>query len=125
MASPPTFNIKFREESGQKQALANNFRRSPTPAEAVAWRLLRGKQIHNLKFRRQQVISGFIVDFYCQAILLAVEIDGSIHDTPERKLQDREREQALNALGVRVMRIPNRKVTRYEFQRRIAVFLQD
>jgi very-short-patch-repair endonuclease len=48
----------------RKLALARSFRRQPTPAEAAAWLLLRGRRILGLKFRRQQVVAGFIVDFY-------------------------------------------------------------
>ena len=51
-------------------------RRQQTPAEAVLWRHLRAHQLGGLSFRRQQVIRGYIVDFYCHQRRLAVEVDG-------------------------------------------------
>jgi very-short-patch-repair endonuclease len=59
-------------------------------------------------FRRQQVIRGFIVDFYCHAAGLAVEVDGPIHESHAD--EDRERDQALGVAGIRVLRIQNQDV---------------
>ena len=62
-----------------KVALAKANRHQPTPAEAAAWALLRNRRCLGLKFRRQHVIRGFIVDFYCPELRLAVEVDGTVH----------------------------------------------
>ncbi len=59
-----------------KVALAKGNRHDPTAAEAAAWVLLRDRRCLGLKFRRQHVIRGFIVDFYCAELRLAVEVDG-------------------------------------------------
>src|ERR1700679_3510922 len=72
----------------RKLALARRFRREPTPAEAAAWQLLRGRRILGLKFRRQHVIAGFIVDFYCASLRLVLELDGGIHDHPVQAEND-------------------------------------
>ena len=51
-----------------------------TPAEKILWQHLRAKRFNNLKFRRQQVIKGFIVDFYCHSLESIIEINGEIHN---------------------------------------------
>jgi len=59
-------------------------------------------------FRRQQVIAGFIVDFYCHKTALVIEVDGDIHDLqPE---EDARREKALNELGLQIVRFKNEDV---------------
>ncbi len=68
--------------TNDKRALARSMRREPTRSELEAWHLLRDRRCLGVKFRRQQVIRGFIVDFYCPALRLALEIDGPIHDEP-------------------------------------------
>jgi very-short-patch-repair endonuclease len=59
-------------------------------------------------FRRQQVIAGFIVDFYCHKAALVIEVDGDIHDL--QKDEDAKREKALRELGLRVVRFRNDEV---------------
>ena len=75
---------------------------NPTPAEAVLWSWLRRRQLNGFKFRRQHIIAGFIVDFYCPALQLAVEVDGPIHRYQPR--QDEHRTQILQARGVKIIR---------------------
>ena len=60
--------------------LARSFRRVSTGAEAALWKVLRGRRLGGLKFRRQHPVDGFMVDFYCAERRLIVEVDGSIHD---------------------------------------------
>ncbi len=55
---------------------AKSMRQSSTDSEQLMWQLLRGKQLMNLKFRRQHVIKPYIVDFYCHEIGLVIELDG-------------------------------------------------
>ncbi len=55
-------------------------------------------------FDRQRPIDQFIVDFYCKALHLAIEIDGSSHDSPEAQVRDYQRQVRLEALGVRFLR---------------------
>ena len=59
-------------------------------------------------FRRQQVIQGFIVDFYCHRAGLVVEVDGDIHDL--QKDEDERREKVLSEMGLRVVRFGNEVV---------------
>lgn len=58
-------------------------------------------------FDRQKPMDQFIVDFYCKALALAIEVDGSIHDSPEAKRRDQERQLRLEQLGVHFLRFSN------------------
>jgi very-short-patch-repair endonuclease len=66
---------------------------------------LRRNGLDGFHFRRQQVIEGFIVDFYCDAAKLAIELDGSVHE--EQWKYDESRDKAIALRGVRVLRISN------------------
>ena len=61
-------------------------------------------------FRRQQVIAGFIVDFYCHKAALVVEVDGDIHDLQQE--EDARREKVLSEMGLRIARFRNEEVMR-------------
>ena len=87
---------------------AKEMRRQMTPAEKILWEHLRANRLHGLHFRRQQIIDGFIVDFYCHAASLVIEIDGKIH---EQQIEyDLERDQVLTVRGLRLLRIKNEEV---------------
>ena len=88
--------------------LARQMRREPTPAEELLWQKLRQKQLLGFKFRRQQAIDRFIVDFYCAEARLVVEVDGEIHDYTQQ--EDRIRQEFLQGLGMRVLRFRNEDV---------------
>lgn len=81
---------------------ARKLRRNMTTAEHVLWRELRGKQM-GIRFRRQEPVSGYIVDFYAPRIQLAVEVDGPVHN----ELDDVSRDLRLARLNVQVMRFTN------------------
>ncbi len=89
---------------GAKLSQAKLFRRRMTPAERRLWQAIRNNLL-GLHFRRQQIVSGFIVDFYCHSASLAVEVDGPSH---ERNADyDAERDQVLAGLGIHVLRVTN------------------
>ena len=88
--------------------LRKSLRNNMTPAEAVLWRALKGRQTGGLKFRRQQGIGPFILDFYCPERMLAIEIDGSSHDY--KYDYDEERTVFLHQQGIRVIRFTNQQV---------------
>jgi very-short-patch-repair endonuclease len=94
--------------SGDKLALARAMRAMPTEAEAVLGSALRGRRLGGWKFRRQHVIAGYIVDFDCAELWLAVEVDGAVHEV--RRADDHQRDDHLALLGVRVVRLPNADV---------------
>ena len=88
--------------------IARELRREPTASEALLWEALRGRGLHGHKFRRQQPIGAFVVDFYCDEAALIVEIDGPIHR--QQRAADQERQHILEALGLRVLRVAAEQV---------------
>jgi len=89
---------------------ARELRKKQTPAEEAMWAMLRNRQLANLKFRRQHQIGDYIVDFFCAERGLIVELDGSVHDTPERMKADKKRDAYLRSLGHTVLRFKNHQV---------------
>ena len=71
-------------------------------------RSLRRNALANLHFRRQQVIAGFIADFYCAAARLVIEIDGDSH--LGRKVYDSQRDNVFDELGMRTLRLKGESV---------------
>jgi len=88
----------------EKLERAKELRREMTPAEKLLWQEVRAKKM-GVRFRRQQIIQGFIVDFYCHQAGLVVEVDGDIHDLQQE--EDARREKALSELGLRIVRFRN------------------
>ena len=78
-----------------------------TPAEATLWKFLQRSQLEGRKFRRQHSIGNYILDFYCPAERLAVELDGEHHFTPAGQARDQVRNAYLNSLNIRVLRFEN------------------
>jgi len=93
----------------EKLQRAKELRRNMTPAEKTLWDELRANKL-GVHFRRQQIIEGFIVDFYCHKASLVIEVDGDIHDL--QREEDARREKALSELGLRVIRFRNDEVER-------------
>ena len=89
---------------------ARELRKNMTPGEVTLWKHLKGKQMCGYDFDRQRPIDQFIVDFYCKKLMLAIEIDGSSHDSPEAQKRDAERQGRLESLGVRFLRFREEKV---------------
>ena len=85
--------------------LARELRKNPTPMEKKLWENFLKERPQGFKFLRQKPIGKYILDFYCSELLLAVEVDGKIHET--RKEYDQERDDFLNECGIKVIRIPN------------------
>ena len=91
----------------EKLQRAKELRRDMTPAEKILWQELRGNKL-GVHFRRQQVIAGFIVDFYCHKAALVIEVDGDIHDLQQE--EDARREKVLREMGLRIVRFRNEEV---------------
>lgn len=79
-------------------------RKNQTDAEKLLWAKLRSRRFNGLKFRRQQLIGEYIVDFVCFEQKLIIELDGSGHNEEFRKNKDRERTSILEQEGFRVLR---------------------
>ena len=99
-------NQKVTKEKLQR---AKELRREMTPAERILWEELRANKL-GVHFRRQQVLHGFIVDFYGHKAGLVVEVDGDIHDL--QKEEDERREKVLTEMGLRVVRFRNDEVVK-------------
>ena len=85
--------------------LSQQLRRNATKEENLLWYNFLRK--YPLQFRRQYVVSRFILDFYCHKARLAIELDGSQHYDAEALEKDSERTQYLNSLGIKVLRFTN------------------
>ncbi len=84
---------------------ARAFRRKLTPPEARLWIRLKGDRLGGLGFRKQHPIGPYILDFYCAAAKLAVEVDGASHNAEDRIAHDARRTVWLSGKGIRVIRI--------------------
>ena len=85
---------------------ARKLRNASTPFEALLWRHLSESKLNGHKFRRQHVIDNCIVDFFCPAKALIVEIDGDTHDV----VRDEQRDRRHAALGYATVRFTNLEV---------------
>ena len=114
-----------RVPPGRKFTQARELRRAATSTERYAWSLLRKRGILGLKFRRQHVLHGFIVDFFCAAERLVLELEGVPHAGSERRAYDAARAATLEAAGYRVIRVANRDVTRDQLAALLSRALED
>jgi very-short-patch-repair endonuclease len=101
---------------------ARHLRQKKTRAEALVWSMVRRKQLLGLKFRRQHPIGGFVVDFYCPALRLVLELDGDAHTARDERAFDYERDSILKGLGYRVVRLRNEDATRENLLRLLSGF---
>ena len=85
-------------------------RRNPGYCEQLLWAELRGRKLCGFKFKRQHLISGYIVDFVCLEMKLVVELDGGIHKL--KREGDSIRDAVLQTLGYRVLRFGNEEFLR-------------
>ncbi|MBP0018737.1 MAG: endonuclease domain-containing protein [Cyanobacteria bacterium SBLK] len=92
------------------KARARELRKNMTKGERKLWQHLKGKQMRGYDFDRQRPIDQFIVDFYCKALMLAIEIDGSSHNSEEAQERDRDRQYRLESLGIRFLRFQEGEV---------------
>jgi len=93
---------RIRGVSAPVQIAAWQLRDHMTASEEALWLALRGRWVGGLKFRHQHPVGRFVLDFYCPAIRLAIEIDGKVHD--QLKLRDAERSNVLSRHGISVLR---------------------
>ena len=108
----------------KKLARAQELRRNMTPAERRLWQHLRANRLQGWHFRRQQIIDGFIVDFYCHQAGLVLEVDGPIHQ--QQVAEDETREKAFLDRGLKILRFTNREVMNdlNTVLKKIAIYLE-
>jgi very-short-patch-repair endonuclease len=87
---------------------AKRMRHVPTDAESTLWRQLRAGRLADYKFKRQQPIGNFIVDFVCFSQKMVIEVDGGQH--VDLKIRDEARTAWLQAQGFRILRFWNNDV---------------
>ena len=80
------------------------------PQGGVVSGLLQNSKLDGRKFRRHHSVANFILDFYCPAESLSIELDGEIHYNQTQAEYDRERDLFLNAKGIKVIRFENKIV---------------
>ena len=105
--------IRGRSVSAEKIAKAKELRKNMTNAEKILWQYLRENRL-GWHFRRQQIIHGFIVDFYCHQKSLIIEVDGEIHQ--HQIEEDKKREDALKEYGFKIIRFTNQEVEKSLYQ---------
>jgi very-short-patch-repair endonuclease len=96
--------IPYRPELTQ---LAKEFRNNLTRTEKILWERLKRRKLLGYDFHRQKPIGHYIVDFYCPKLMLAIEIDGNVHDEEQAIIKDEIRQDAIEQFGVRFLRFKN------------------
>lgn len=104
----PKNRNRIRGTTPEIEENARKLRHNLTPAEARLWSALRNKQLNGLRFRCQHPVGNFILDFYCPACKLVVEVDGEIHTS--RAEYDQSRTAKLGEHGYQVLRFSNEEV---------------
>jgi very-short-patch-repair endonuclease len=89
---------------------ARTLRREQTDAEILLWYLIRGRRLSGLKFRRQYPLPPYVLDFYCDELSMAVELDGGQHNADSEVARDQRRDQFIRARGIEVVRYWNHDV---------------
>ncbi|MEO0570711.1 MAG: DUF559 domain-containing protein [Bacteroidota bacterium] len=98
------FNNKYLKQ------LRRDLRNNGTSAEAFLWKYLSKSKLKGRKFRRQQSLGNYIVDFYCPSENLIIELDGAYHNNPKTREKDLKRDNHLGRLGFNVLRFENKLV---------------
>lgn len=96
------------EQRARKLKYASGLRKRMTTAEEILWDALRNRRCGAMKFRRQEKVSWFVVDFLCMEFGLVVEVDGPIH--LKQKEYDQRREMEIEKLGWKILRFTNDEV---------------
>ena len=96
-----------RTEDKEKRRL---LRSGMPPAEEIVWSKLRRKQVFGYRCRRQYSVGPYVVDFYCPALKLAVEIDGDSHFIGDAETNGRQRQTYIESFGITFLRFTNHQV---------------
>ncbi len=89
---------------------ARDLRNNSTKSEILLWLRLKGKQMKGFDFHRQKPIDHYICDFFCNELMLCIELDGITHDDEEVQKKDIIKENRLNELGISVLRFPDLEI---------------
>ena len=94
-----------------RRAAAKKLRANTTPHERILWRALKELPVDGTHFRRQAPIGPYVVDFFCPAIRLILELDGGHHNEDTTAERDSERQAWLEQQGYKIIRFWNSDVT--------------
>ena len=97
------YNTKLKKHSQE-------LRKNMTDAEKLLWSKLRRKQLKGQQVYRQRIIGNYVVDFYCPASSLVIEVDGSQHYTDEGITKDKLRDDYMVNEGLKVLRFSDRDI---------------
>ena len=105
---PQKFIVHGQKVSPEKIERAKELRQNMTKAEITLWQQLRANRLGSWRFRRQQILFGYIVEFYCHAASLAIEVDGDIHES--QRVADQKRDVILESKGFKTLRFRNQMI---------------
>jgi very-short-patch-repair endonuclease len=95
------------EDNRSLRTFARRMRKEPSPAERRLWQLLRNRRLVGVKLRRQHPFGPYVLDCYCPAARLLIELDGDTHAGPAAQEQDARRTEYLERRGLKVLRFWN------------------
>ena len=102
---------EHKKNQSEMKFLRRQLRNNSTPAECALWKLLKGKQVDGVSFRRQYSVDRYIIDFYCPQLKLGIELDGDYHYYGGAKENDIDREKfLLQYYGINILRFENKVV---------------
>jgi very-short-patch-repair endonuclease len=84
---------------------AKALRRAMSLPEVLLWKAIKGGKLDGLHFRKQHPIGPYVLDFYCDAARLAVEVDGASHGAEDRPQRDERRDAWLADQGIETLRL--------------------
>jgi len=91
---------------------ARKLRNNSTLTEVILWKLIKNKAL-GVQFHRQVPLANYIIDFYCHELSLAIEIDGSSHDS--KFLYDAHRQNKLESIGITIIRFTNSEIEKNNY----------
>ena len=97
-----TKHFNKKEIQKNRRLLRSNM----TLSEKIVWMYLRKRQMKQ-RFLRQYSVDNYIIDFYCPKLKIAIEIDGDVHQQVKQKIYDIQRQEYIERLGIKFLRIKN------------------
>jgi very-short-patch-repair endonuclease len=95
----------FMDAPRTTKDFAKRLRRQMSLPEVLLWRAIKGRKLSGLQFRKQHPLGPYVLDFYCEAQRLAVEVDGGSHSFGDRPRRDDQRDAWLERQGIRTLRL--------------------
>jgi very-short-patch-repair endonuclease len=102
--------MKFLRNDPALKQRRKELRRNQTEAEKTLWAQMQNRQLCRMKFCRQYSVGPYVLDFYCPAMKLAIEVDGGQHNQCESREYDAVRSEYLKQQGIDVVRFWNHEL---------------